>query len=228
MSWSDDFLALVGADPEITLTESARRLQLDYPTFQARRRARKDVLARESEIRSEHRARKRLELLDAAAQPDDLEPDLPWHLERFLALYRETRGRVETVCRMREEGFETTWADVLEAMAEFPNFRRVFGEILDEDVMEVEDAVRAQARGGKLQAARMVLQAEMPNKYGNRVRVDVNHTHQLLPEHRAMVDGIKRDYIAPPKPRRELAATPEQDIVEAEYVAAPVEATPPS
>jgi hypothetical protein len=217
--WADDFLALVEADPEITLARAAEGLALDYPTFASRRRSRKDVLEREAEIRARHRALRRQAAMDAAETARqgeislEVEDDLPWHLERFLALYRETRSRIETVKRMQGEGFETTWTDVTQAMREYPNFARVFGELFDEDLVEVEDGVRAAARGGKLQAARMVLQAEMPAKYGNRVQVNVDHTHRLAPEHRTLVESIKRDHIAAPRPAKLLPEPIEEAVV---------------
>lgn len=223
MGWAEDFLAEVEANPEISIVEAARRIGLAVNLLHQRRRARQDVMEREAEIRSAHRGRQRLEAIDqreGRGAEDDLEADLPPHLELFLEIFRETRKRVATVRIMREvHGYDTTWAEVMEAMAEYPNFRRVFGELFDEDVAEVEDEVRELAKTD-LRAARIVLQAERPEKYGRRVSVDVKHTHRLEPQHRQLVEGIKREYIAAPRARK---AEPETVEGEFEVVTAQAE-----
>lgn len=218
MSWSDEYLERLRENPQASVAEIAEALRIEPALLASRRRARKDVLAVEREIKAQFFASRRL---DAAADDGPateevlVEDDLPIQFERFLHVYDELRASGETLRRLRTEGIDLRWADVCEAMAAYPNFRRVLAELMEEDVVETEDRLNEAARGGKSWAVRMKLQADKPGKYGNRVRVDVNVQHQLGSEHRQLVDGIKTKWIGPPRVK---ALPAPDDTIEGEVI----------
>lgn len=218
MSWSDDYLAYLKENPQASPAEAAEALRIDPQLFNQRRRARKDVLLAEREIKAHYFASRRLDAAEDGAAKEEIqvEDDLPFHFERFLAVYDEQRARGETLRKLRLEGIDLRWADVLEASVQYPNFRRVLAELMEEDVVETEDRLNEAARGGKSWAVRMKLQADAPGKYGTRVRVDVNHVHQLGSEHRQLVDGIKEKWIGAPKVK--ALPAPQDDIIEGEAI----------
>lgn len=212
MSWSDEYLAYLQENPEATVSQAAEALKIDPALLGQRRRARKDVLDAEREIKARFFASRRLAAADDAAPKEEpeIEDDLPLHFERFLQVYDAVRARGETLRTLRAEGIDLRWSDVCEAMAAYPNFRRVLAEMMEEDVVEAEDRLNEAARGGSSWAVRMKLKAENPAKYGDRMRVEVQHTHQLAPEHRQLVDGIKEKWIA--APRAKALPAPEETI----------------
>jgi hypothetical protein len=217
MSWSGDYLSYLKENPEATPAEAAEALRIDPQLFAQRRRARKDVLAAEKEVKAQYFASRRaLASDDTGREEIEIEDDLPLHFERFLHVYDELRARGETLRKLRQEGIDLRWADVCEAMASYPNFRRVLAELMEEDFIESEDRLTEAARNGKSWAVRMKLQAENPGKYGNRVRVDVKVSNQLGSEHRPLIDGIRDKWIG--APRVKALPAPQDDTIEGEVV----------
>lgn len=212
--WSAAYLDLIRKNPQLSVAEAARELGVEPALFDQRRRARKDVLTEERKIRAAFLAQQRVKKED-----DGAEEDLPFECERYLYHFRQDPRRVESLRKMRAEGFLTTWDDVRGWMKEYPGFARVFGDVLDERTMEAYDNLDLAATKGSSWAVRMKLKAELPEKFGDRMRVDVNHAVQIEHADRRQIEEIKRTLIAPAPVRRQLKAqSPVEDVVDGEVV----------
>lgn len=228
MSWAEDYKRLLREDsalcvPVLDLESLADQLDIPVETLKKRRRYRDDLRAAEREITAEHLGRMRAQAVagEARAARDVEEAaadlDLPLPLERYLDVYRELDDRLAAVRQLQDEGIPIELDDILQAMQQYPAFDRAMQRIWKEGNVEAEDKLRKRARGGKSDAAvRQYLQGNMPEKYGNRVRVDVNHRHQLADEHRELVAEIKGG-ILPPK-GHSSRSLPAEDVVEGEVV----------
>lgn len=210
MSWAEDYKRLLREDsalciPVLDLESIAAQLDIPLETLRKRRRYRDDVRAAEREITAEHLGRLRAQAVAGAARDasaaeeaeEDL--DLPLALERYLDVYRELDNRNAAVRQLQDEGIPIELDDVLQAMQQYPAFNRAMQKLWREGDIEAEDRLRYRARNGKSDAAvRQYLQGNMPEKYGNKVRVDVAVKHQLTDENRGLVTEIKGG-ILPPK-----------------------------
>ena len=241
MSWAEDYKRLLREDsalcvPVLDLESLAAQLDIPLETLRKRRRYRDDVRAAEREITAEHLGTMRAlavagEARSAqAAEEAEEDGDLPLPLERYLDVYRELDDRLEAVRRLQDEGIPIELDDVLQAMQQYPAFDRAMQRIWREGNVEAEDKLRKRARSGKSDAAgRLYLQGNMPEKYGNKLKVNVDVRHQLADEHRELVTEIKGG-ILPPKaqprgiggaPRSTLSdrlSSPLDDVVEGEVV----------
>lgn len=231
MSWAEDYKRMLREDsalsvPVLDLETLADRLDIPLDVLKQRRRYRDDLRKAEREIAAEHLGRMRAQALAGearntqVAEEEEEDQDLPLALERYLDIYRELDDRMEAVRALQGEGIPIELDDVLQAMQQYPAFQRAMERIWREGNVEAEDRLRKRARGGKSDAAiRQYLQGNMPEKYGNRVRVDVNHRHQLDDGHRELVAEIKGG-ILPPKGQSKAARSTIQpeDVVEAEVL----------
>lgn len=227
MSWSDEYLELIRKDsslclPTVDLPAIASILDVPEKTLRSRRAYRDDVRKAEREIVAEHLGRLKAQALQAREEgvgktthrkDEPPEEDLPLALERYLELYAETDDRLAAVKALQEEGVPITLDDVFAAMREYPAFDRALRRLWHEGNIEAEDKLRGKAREGKVAALPLYLRGNMPEKYGNRVKVDVSVTHQLGDEDRHLVEGVKEKYL--PAPRRRQSV---EDVVEGEVV----------
>lgn len=218
-AFAEEYLALLRSDPGLTRQGIADRMGVKLSAIEHRLRFRADLREEEQKIRAAHAAQEALRKVQAGeAPPEDapgLEEDIPLHLLRFLEIYAETDDRIETVKRMREEGFDVRWADVAAAMGQYPGFAAAMGELWDEGGIEAEDQLRKNARAGSRWAVKAYLAANMAGKYGPRLKVEVGVTHRLEPAHREMVEGIKKQFLAPPRLKSYVE---DSDVVEGEVV----------
>lgn len=225
--WRAAYLEILREDaalclPALDLQGIADRLDIPKKTLEVRRRsAPKEFREEERKIIAEHAGRLRAERFAASFQPpEDVEKEeegeLPWALERYLELYQEHDDRMAAVRALQGEGIEISLDDVIQAMQQYPGFDRAMRELWEEGNVEAEDKLRRQARDGKMGAISMYLKGNKPEKYGNKVRVDVGVTHQLGDEDRLLVESIRENHIAAPK-RKPLPEPPPEDVVEAEY-----------
>lgn len=240
-SWAEDYKRLLREDsalcvPVLDLESLAAALDIPLETLRKRRRYRDDIRQAEREITAQHLGRLRAQAVAGearaaqAAEEEEEDLDLPLVLERYLDVYRELDDRLAAVRQLQDEGIPIELDDVLQAMQQYPAFDRAMQRIWREGVIEAEDKHRKRARLGKSDAAtRMFLQGNMPEKYGNKVRVDVAVKHQLADEHRELVTEIKGG-ILPPRGQRSsprLSTTPTltpsssvaEDVVEGEVIA---------
>lgn len=114
------------------------------------------------------------------------------------------------------EGFILSWADVKAGVKLYPGLASALADLLEEDINEVEDKVREKAKAGDTQAVRLVLQAERPGKYGNKVRVDVHQHHELTAGDEQLVENIKGQFVAPYRPKQVPQSF--EDVVDGEVV----------
>jgi hypothetical protein len=237
MSWAEDYKRLLREDsalcvPVLDLESLAAQLDIPLETLKKRRRYRDDVRAAEREITAEHLGRLRAQAVagearaarDVEEAEEDL--DLPLPLERYLDVYRELDDRLEAVRQLQGEGIPIELDDVLQAMQQYPSFDRAMQRIWREGNVEAEDQLRRRARGGKSDAAtREYLKGNMPEKYGNKLKVSVAVRHQLADENRELVTQIKGG-ILPPKSQRQVGegktssngSPSPDDVIEGEVV----------
>jgi hypothetical protein len=158
----------------------------------------------------------------AAAEllPPELDPDISPALQAWLTAYAKTDDRLDSVRLVRETGLEISWRDVQEALRSNKAFCARYSDLWAEGVIEAEDkGVRKKAREGGFQAAKLVVAAEMPEKYGDRLKVDhthsgtirVEHGHRHLIEEAKAPGGFLDRYRLP-------ALAPPDDVVDAEVV----------
>lgn len=216
MAWPEQYLEALRAEPTLSRRDLAEQLGIPEDRLRARLQTRKDVRDQEAGIRADYAARQRLDEIAAGREPQQPGADIPEHLQRFLEVFQETRRRVETMEQLAEEGIDLTWADVMEGVARYPLFARALGDLLDRRKVLLEDKLDEAIEHGSSWAVRKGLEAEMPAKYGNRVRVEVQHQHQLMPHHTELVADVKAAYIKPMR-AQSLSAAPE-DVVEGEVV----------
>jgi hypothetical protein len=231
-SWSDAYLAALEGDPSLhapfldleRIVERLRQAGFDIPvaTLRQRRAVRKDVRAAEAKIIGEHMGRLRAEAEMAAQEGQEPpEDDLPPALERYLAVYAEmdrtgSGGRLDAVRQLQAEGIEISWPDIVQARRQYPAFDRALVELWEEGPMQAEDSLRRDAVAGLPAARSMFLKGQMPEKYGNRVKVDVSVRHSMLEEgDERLVAEVKDRHF--PRPRREVRSY-EDDVVEGEVV----------
>lgn len=220
MGWAQSYLEMLRQDPTLSIRQAAERLDIDYSSLMVRRRSRSDVLEEERKIKDVWTAEQRLKDLDAVeravAEKQEAEEirDLPFVLERFLQLYRLHDDRVKVVRLLQEEGFDIEVADIVEAREKDKGFRRAYDALWQEGTIEAEDQFRRKARTGGRETYKY-LQAHMPQVYGNKVKVDVAVQHQLDPGDRALIDGVKQQFIAPLRPAKAIPAQSE-DVVDGE------------
>lgn len=216
--WAADYLALLRGNPALTREEAAEQMGVKLTTLRTRLLARQDVREAEAAIRDLARAQSKYGTLpEGEAAKPKLEDDLPLHFERFLEIYQETDDRIETVRRMQSEGFDITWRDVVQGARIYPNFGAAMADLWDAGVIEAEDAYRRAAKTDA-KAAKGFLAANMPEKYGPRLKVDVSVRPQLGPEHRQLITGIRQQYISAPKAQPSALPSSADDIVEGEVL----------
>lgn len=223
MPWTDEYLDELRKDhtlclPRLDLAALADRLQIPLKTLKVRRDRNQALKAAEREIVALHVGRLKAEA-SVAGRPvlTGEDEDLPAHLERYLELYTDPGNedtydqRFRSLRALQDEGVPVEWADIVQAMEDHPAFKEAMDAHWKEGHVEVVDTLRIDARKGKGSARRMYLQAEMPEKFGNRLKVEVDHRHQLDDEDRRLVEGIKGKIEAP---RRRQ---PSPDVVEGEF-----------
>lgn len=149
----------------------------------------------------------------------DFDPSISPPLAAWLAAYRETDDRLEAVRKANAAGHSLTWADVKKALAENEPFRKRFLEQWEEGVVEAEDkGLRKKARSGGFQAAKLVLEAEMPGKYGPKLAVKHQHEGVVRLElgHAPAIEAVKEDFLT--RYRLPALEKPPEDIVDAEVI----------
>jgi hypothetical protein len=226
MPWADAYLAELRKDhtlclPQLDLPALADRLSLPLATLRVRRQRNEALRAAEREIIAEHMGRLKAEAL-RAGQPvlTGEEEDLPPHLERYLALYTDPANegtydqRFKALRALQNEGVPIEWSDILAAQEQLPAFKAAMDRHWQEGHIEVEDTLRKDARKGTNAARRMYLMAENPSKYGNKVKVEVDHRHQLAEGDEKLVAEVKGRIGSKPRP-----AVSYEDVVEGEVLA---------
>lgn len=227
MTWGEELLRAIREDsslclPGLALDTLSGLLDVPRETLESRLRYRDDLRRAIKAIQAEHLGRLRAEALTAqlageeVEKRDEEEEDLPPALERYLEVYRETDDRLAAVRQMQTEGIAVELDDILQAMQQYPAFDRAMQRQWREGNVEAEDKLRGKARGGKDAALRMYLQGNMAEKYGTRVKVDVDVRHQLNDADRELVESVKAQ-IEPPK-RKISPDCPLGDIVEGEVL----------
>jgi hypothetical protein len=224
-AWADDYLALIREAPDMKIPEAADRLGLAPATLRSRLSSAPKVRDEAREIRDLSAAREKLMGADPLraerAEEGGIEEDVPQHLLRFLELWTDPGSpeapnpcfdnRVETGRRMRVEGIDHLWDDVEQAIQTYPGFARAYWSFWKEGDIEVEDQGRKRARAGKSDAAiRSYLAANMPGKYGAKVKIEQTVTHQLGAQDRKLIDGIRKQFMRP----MQLQASVEPEVVE--------------
>lgn len=230
MSWAHDYLKLLEEDstlcvPVLLLSDIAEHLNIPEKALRSRRAYRKDVRDREREIIAAHIGRMKaqaIELGEREPEQEGEEDDLPLALERYLEVYAEIDrnkegGRLQAIFQLQSEGITLELEDILRAMQEYPSFNRAMQRIWREGDVETEDSLRTAARMGRHEARAMYLKGNMPEKYGNKVKVQVDVTHQLKDEDRYLVEDAKRYF---PAPKRRYSPPADEDVVEGVVVEA--------
>lgn len=225
MPWADDYLVELRKDhtlclPQLDLPAIADRLCLPLQTLRVRRQRNETLRAAEREVIAEHMGRLKAEAL-RTGQPvlTGEDEDLPPYLERYLELYTDPANegtydqRFKALRALQNEGVPIEWDDILQAQAQIPAFKSAMDRHWQEGHIEVVDTLRSDARRGKNAARRMYLMAEDPAKYGNKVKVDVEHRHQLVEGDEKLVAEVKGRIGA--KPRQVVSY---EDVVEGEVV----------
>ena len=225
MPWADDYLDELRKDhtlclPQLDLAAIADRLCLPLVTLTARRKRNEALRAAEREVIAGHMGRLKAEA-QRTGQPvlAGEDEDLPPHLERYLQLYTDPANegtydqRFKALRALQNEGVPIEWADILAAQEELPAFKAAMERHWQEGHVEVEDTLREDARRGRNAARRMYLMAENPGKYGNRVKVEVDHRHQLVEGDEKLVAEVKGRIGTKP---RQLVSY--EDVVEGEVV----------
>lgn len=232
-AWAAAYLALLREEPRLhtpflDLEELARRLDVPVKTLRSRRAYRTDVREAEAQIIAEHAGRLRAaaEQLEPLGE-ETLHEDLPPVLERYLDVYADldrsgSGGRLDAVARLQQEGFEISWLDVVRARRLYPAFDRALSELWDEGNVAVDDTLRQAARQGKNQARAMYLRGNIPEKYGNRLRVNVAHYdgERLDARDRQIVEDLKARHF-PRAGRQRSPVSPDEDVIEGEFSEAP-------
>lgn len=223
--WKREYIDLIRGDhslvlPRVDLLAIAARLEIPPHTLRARRQRCDDLKAAEKEVIAEHVGRLRAEaVLGGQRVQTPEEEDLPPHLERYLELYADPASetydqRIPSLRALQAEGIPIEWSDILAAQEEHPAFRAALEAHWREGNVEVVDTLRADARKGKGGARAMYLRAEEPGKYGNKVKVEVDHRYQLKPEDEGVVAEIRGQLGRRPKPVQLFV----EDVVEGEEV----------
>lgn len=225
--WRRDYVDELRRDhtlclPRLDLAAVADRLQIPLKTLTVRRQRCEALRAAERDVVAEHVGRLKAEALVAGRPVLTVEEeDLPAHLERYLELYTDPRNpetydqRFRALRALQDEGVPIEWSDILAAQEAHPAFRTAMERHWQEGHLEVEDTLRVEARMGRPAARKMYLQAEMPGKYGNKVKVEVDHhLHQLAPGDERLVEGVKEQIAGRPRPRQLYV----EDVVEEEVV----------
>jgi hypothetical protein len=225
MGWQKDYIEELRKDhtlclPQLDLPAIADRLCLPLVTLRARRQRNEALRAAEREVIAEHMGRLKAEAL-LAGQPvlTGEDEDLPPHLERYLALYTDPTyedtydQRFRALRALQNEGVPIEWSDILAAQEILPAFKTAMERHWQEGHVEVEDTLRADARMGRNAARRMYLMAENPAKFGNKVKVEVDHRHQLVEGDEKLVAEVKGRIGAKPRP-----AVSYEDVVEGEVL----------
>jgi hypothetical protein len=226
-SWSEAYLALLREDhslclPFLDLDRIADSLGVPAKTLKNRRAVRKDVRDAEAEIVGEHLGRLRAQAV-VEGGPGAAEEDLPFALERYLEVYAELDrsgqgGRQDAARQLQEEGIPISWQDIKEARRRFSAFDRALSDLWDEGNEAVEDKNRRKALEGSQAAISLYLKGNMPGKYGDKARIDhfVHQGHQLEDGDQGLVEDVKGRHF--PRPRRQVPASVEDDVVEGEVL----------
>jgi hypothetical protein len=230
MSWAEDYKRLLREDsalcvPVLDLESLSAALDLPLETLKKRRRYRDDIRAAEREITAEHLGRLRAAAVAGearayqSAEEAEEDLDLPLPLERYLDVYRDLDDRLAAVRQLQDEGIPIELDDVLQAMQQYPAFDRAMQRIWREGNVEAEDKLRKRARLGKSDASvRQYLQGNMPEKYGNKLKIEGVVKHQLADEHRELVTEIKGGILPPRAQPSRGSSSAGEDIVEGEVV----------
>lgn len=218
------YLAELAASPGAAPRALVHRLELKSGQLDTLRRD-PEFRQQEKALRAAHQAAVRAQVAQVAEKtaatallPEELDPEISPALQAWLTAYAKTDDRIESVRLVRDAGLELCWRDVQEALRSNTTFCRRFSDLWTEGVIEAEDkGIRKKARGGGFQAAKLVVTAEMPEKYGERLKVDHNHrgTVRIEVGHRHLIEAEK----APGGflERYRLPAGP-PDIIDAEVV----------
>lgn len=225
MPWAEDYLDELRKDhtlclPQLDLPALADRLCLPLAILRARRQRNEALRAAEREVIAEHIGRLKAEAL-RTSQPvlTGEEEDLPPHLERYLALYTDLGNegtydqRFKALRALQNEGVPIEWSDILEAQEILPAFKAAMDRHWQEGHVEAVDSLRTDARMGKAGARALYLKSEMPEKYGVRIKVDVDHRHQLVEGDEKLVAAVKGRIGAKARP-----AVSYEDVIESEVV----------
>lgn len=216
------YLEALRYDPTLSREDLAERVGVSPFTVLGWRQNQAGFREAEREITNRHKfeqARVRVAKAVAIGDEDPIRTELPESLIRFLEVYEETDNRVETIRKLKDEGISISLTDLEDAITNQPAFRHRFAELWRLGDVEVEDQLRFKARKGKnVQAVSQYLKANMPKKYGERIR----HIHeggiQLLPEHDDLVKEQKDSFVKRYQRKAARAAVPE--------LVSPVEAEP--
>jgi hypothetical protein len=225
MGWQEAYIEELRKDhtlclPQLDLPAVADRLRLPLVTLRSRRQRNEALRAAEREVTAGHMGRLRAEAL-LAGKPvlTGEDEDLPPHLERYLALYTDPGNegtydqRFKALRALQDEGVPIEWSDILAAQEALPAFKAAMDRHWQEGHVEVEDTLREDARKGKNTARRMYLMAENPAKYGNKVKVEVDHRHQLVEGDEKLVAEVKGRIGTKPRP-----AVSYGDVVDGEVI----------
>lgn len=130
----------------------------------------------------------RIEVIDPSVRPPAPEseepkeevppPPLEPRIEEWLEVYEQTREQVKALDEMAARGAPVDY-DEIEAHMKHPAFRKRFMAVQRLITLRALDTLHT-AGGKNHQAALKILAAEMPEKYGNRVKVDHTHRHELV------------------------------------------------
>lgn len=225
MTWSEAYLDELRKDhtlclPQLDLAAIADRLCLPLQTLRVRRQRNEALRAAEREVIAEHMGRLKAEALRAGQPVLTVEDeDLPPHLERYLELYTDPGSstydqRFNALRALQNEGVPIEWDDILQAQAQIPAFKAAMDRHWQEGHVEAVDSLRTDARKGKAGARALYLRTEIPEVYGNRLKVDVEHRHQLVEGDEKLVAEVKGRIGAKPK-----QIVSYEDVIEGEVVA---------
>jgi hypothetical protein len=225
MGWQEAYLDELRKDhtlclPQLDLPAIADRLCLPLQTLRVRRQRNEALRAAEREVIAGHMGRLKAEA-QRAGQPvlTGEDEDLPPHLERYLELYTDPGNegtydqRFQALRALQNEGVPIEWSDILEAQETLPAFKAAMDRHWQEGHVEAVDSLRTDARKGKAGARALYLRSELPEKYGVRVKVEVDHRHQLVEGDEKLVAEVKGRIGAKPRP-----AVSYEDVVEGEVV----------
>lgn len=226
MGWAEDYLDELRRDhtlclPRLDLPALADRLSVPLAALRTRRQRNEALKAAERDIIAAHMGRLRAEAVrEGRPVLTGEEEDLPPHLERYLELYTDPANegtydqRFKALRALQNEGVPIEWSDILAAQEQLPAFKLAMDRHWSEGHIEAVDTLRIDARRGKAGARALYLRTEMPEKYGNKVRVDVNVNQQLAEGDERLVAEVKGQIGGKVRPRQLYV----EDVVEGEVV----------
>lgn len=226
VGWKKDYLEELRRDhtlclPRLDLPALADRLSIPLRTLTNRRKRSEPLRAAERDVIAEHVGRLRAEAVRAGKPVlTGEDEDLPAHLERYMELYTDPGcegtydQRFKALRALQDEGVPIEWQDILDAMVSFPAFKAAMDRHWQEGHVDAEDSLRMDARKGKAGARALYLRSNMAEKYGNKVKVEVETSHRLDDADRRLVEEVKGQIGGRAKPREPYLL----DVVESKAV----------